>query len=50
VVDALSPDLFSITPDEEDQVVEILEPLFARLQGERRALLGMPLSDFLKRR
>ena len=49
VVDALSPDLFSITPDEGDRVVEILEPLFERLQAERRALLGMTLSDFLKR-
>ena len=49
VVDALSPDLFSITPEEGDRVVEILEPLFERLQAERRALLGMPLSDFLKR-
>jgi membrane protein len=49
VVDALSPDLYTITPEEGDRVVEILEPLFERLQAERRALLGMPLSDFLKR-
>jgi YihY family inner membrane protein len=48
VVDALSPDLYTIA-GEGDRVAEILEPLFERLQGERRAMLGMTLSDFLRR-
>jgi membrane protein len=48
VVDAVSPNLYTITPEDGDRVVEILEPLFARLHAERRALLGMTLADFLK--
>ena len=48
VVDAVSPNLYTITPEEGDRVVEILEPLFERLHAERRALLGMTLADFLK--
>jgi len=46
VVDAVSPNLYTITPEEGDRVVEILEPLFERLHAERRALLGMTLADF----
>ena len=49
VVDAVSPNLYTITPEEGDSVVEILEPLFERLHAERRALLGMTLGDFIKR-
>ena len=32
VVDAISPDLFSINPKREDRVVLVLEPLFARIE------------------
>jgi membrane protein len=48
VVDAISPNLYTITPEEDDRVVQVLQPLFARLDSERRALLGVTLSD-LKR-
>jgi YihY family inner membrane protein len=50
VVDALTPNLYTVTPAEGDRVIEILGPLFERLHAERRALLGMTLADFLKRR
>jgi membrane protein len=45
VVDAVSPDLYTITPEEGDKVVEVLAPLFERLQAERRALLGTTIAD-----
>ena len=45
VVEAISPDLFRISPHEQDRVVLVLEPLFARLEKERRALLGATLAD-----
>jgi membrane protein len=45
VVDAVSPNLYTITPEEDDKVVHILQPLFARLDSERRALLGQTLAD-----
>jgi membrane protein len=45
VVDAISPDLFRISPHEQDRVVLVLEPLFARLEKERRAMLGATLAD-----
>jgi len=45
IVDAISPDLFRISPHEQDRVVLVLEPLFARLEKERRALLGATLAD-----
>lgn len=45
VVDAISPNLYTITPEEDDRVVQTLQPLFARLDAERRALLGATLSD-----
>jgi membrane protein len=48
VVEAISPNLYTITPEEDDRVVQVLQPLFARLDSERRALLGATLSD-LKR-
>lgn len=45
VVDAVSPNLYAITPEEDDKVVQVLQPLFARLDSERRALLGQTLED-----
>jgi membrane protein len=45
VVDAVSPNLFTITPEEGDRVVQVLTPLFERLEGERRALLGTTIAD-----
>lgn len=45
VVQAISPDLWTISPREEDRVVLVLEPLFARLEKERRSLLGATLAD-----
>ncbi len=48
VVEAVSPNLYTITPEEDDRVVQVLQPLFARLDSERRALLGATIAD-LKR-
>lgn len=48
VVEAISPDLYTITPEEEDGVVKILQPLFERLDAERRALLDATLADLQK--
>ena len=45
VVEAISPNLYSIRPDEDDKVAQVLHPLFARLDAERRALLGATLAD-----
>lgn len=45
VVDAISPNLYAISPEEQDRVVEVLEPLFERLDSERRALLSPTLED-----
>ncbi|HEY3171398.1 MAG TPA: YhjD/YihY/BrkB family envelope integrity protein [Thermoanaerobaculia bacterium] len=45
IVDAISPNLYTITPEEDDHVVHVLEPLFARLDAERRALLDRTLAD-----
>jgi membrane protein len=45
VVDAVSPNLYTITPEENDKVVQVLQPLFARLDSERRALLDQTLAD-----
>ena len=45
VVEAISPNLYTITPEENDKVVQVLEPLFARLDSERRALLDRTLAD-----
>ena len=49
VVEALTPDLFRVSPHRDDRVSLVLEPLFLRLDSERRALLGATLAD-LKRR
>lgn len=40
IVEAVSPNLYAISPAERDAVVSMLEPLFERLDAERRALLG----------
>ena len=48
VVEAISPNLYTITPEEKDQVVKVLAPLFERLDAERRALLGATLADLRK--
>ncbi len=45
VVDAVSTNLYSVSPEEEDRVVLVLEPLFHRLDAERRALLGLTIAD-----
>jgi membrane protein len=45
VVEAILPNLYTITPDDQDRVVQVLEPLFARLDSERRSLLGVTLAD-----
>jgi YihY family inner membrane protein len=49
VVEALTPDLFRVSPHRDDRVSLVLEPLFLRLDSERRALLGATLYE-LKRR
>lgn len=48
VVEAISPDLYTITSEEEDKVVKVLQPLFERLDAERRALLDATLADLQK--
>lgn len=45
VVEAISPNLYSISPEEGDKVVTVLEPLFERLDSDRRALLATTLAD-----
>jgi membrane protein len=45
IVEAVSPNLYTITPEEGDRVVQVLTPLFERLDGERRALLGTTIAD-----
>jgi membrane protein len=49
VVESVSPNLYTITPEEDDRVVQVLQPLFARLESERRALLGTTLADLRER-
>jgi membrane protein len=45
VVDAVSPNLLALSSSEEDDVVATLGPLFLRLEGERRAVLGTTLAE-----
>jgi len=45
IVEAITPNLYSIRPEEEDKVAQVLQPLFARMDSERRALLGATLAD-----
>jgi len=49
VVEALSPDLYSVSPESEDRVALVLEPLFYRLDAERRSLLNATLADLHRR-
>jgi DNA-binding IscR family transcriptional regulator len=49
VVEAISPNLYTITLQENDRVVQVLQPLFDRLDAERRALLGTTLADLKER-
>ncbi len=49
VVDALTPGLFHVNPRREDRVALVLEPLFHRLDAERRALLSATLADLRRR-
>ena len=45
IVDALSPGLLQLNPQSQDRVTLVLEPLFFRLQAERRSLLNATLAD-----
>lgn len=45
VVDAISPNLYAISPEEQDRVVLVLEPLFERLDAERRSVLSATLAE-----
>ena len=49
MVEALTPELYHVSPHREDRVSLILEPLFFRLEMERRSLFGATLAE-LKRR
>ena len=49
VVDALTPDLFRVSPHREDRVALVLEPLFFRLESERRVLLNATLAELRRR-
>ncbi len=49
VIDALSPGLFHINPNGHDRVATVLEPLFSRLDAERRALLSTTLTQLRPR-
>ncbi len=45
VVDAVSPSLLALSSDAQDAVASTLAPLFLRLEGERRAVLGLTLAE-----
>ncbi|HMF10541.1 MAG TPA: YhjD/YihY/BrkB family envelope integrity protein [Thermoanaerobaculia bacterium] len=45
VVDAVSPNLLALSTGPTDPVVSTLAPLFHRLEGERRAVLGTTLAE-----
>jgi membrane protein len=49
VVEALMPDLYDLSRRRQDRVALVLEPLFARLDSERRTLLGATLADLRER-
>jgi membrane protein len=49
IVDALSPGLYHVNPSRGDRVALALEPLFDRLDAERRALLSATLSELRQR-
>jgi len=49
IIDALSPGLLHVNPNGQDRVAMVLEPLFDRLEAERRALLGTTLTQLRAR-
>jgi DNA-binding IscR family transcriptional regulator len=49
IIDALSPGLLHVNPHGQDRVAAVLEPLFDRLEAERRALLGTTLTQLRAR-
>jgi len=49
VVEALTPDLYRISPHRQDRIAMVLEPLFYRLEAERRGLLRATLEDLRRR-
>ncbi len=49
VIDALSPGLLHVNPHGHDRVAVVLEPLFSRLESERRALLSTTLTQLRPR-
>ncbi|MGE5414207.1 MAG: YhjD/YihY/BrkB family envelope integrity protein [Syntrophomonadaceae bacterium] len=49
IIEALTPDLYRISPHRQDRIAMVLEPIFYRLEAERRGLLGATLADFRRR-
>lgn len=49
VVEALAPDLYLVNQQQQDRVALVLEPLFYRLDSERRSLLSATLADLRRR-
>ena len=49
IVEALAPDLYLVNRQQEDRVALVLEPLFYRLDSERRTLLGATLAELGRR-
>lgn len=49
VVEALTPELYSVSPHREDRIALVLEPLFFRLEFERRALLNATIAELRRR-
>ena len=49
VVEALTPDLYRISPHRQDRIAMVLEPIFYRLEAERRGLLNATLADLRRR-
>jgi membrane protein len=49
IVEALTPELYRVSPHREDRVALVLEPLFFRLESERRGLLNATLAELRRR-
>ena len=49
VVEALTPDLYRVSPHRQDRIALVLEPLFYRLEAERRGMLDATLADLRRR-
>jgi DNA-binding IscR family transcriptional regulator len=49
VIEALTPELYRISPHRQDRIALVLEPIFYRLEAERRALLRATLEDLRRR-